>query len=138
MNSLDSANPILPAPGMCRNSASNTKARRSSDHQNDNVSVNHVSWGKTSVNSRCLQALLHCKRILFIATYNANTLRDEDRVLELEQCTQHQGIEILGVQEHRIIHDDPIEFREVGSSYLVTSSESSTESQANQQKIHDG
>ena len=118
---LDSANPILPAPGVSRNSASNTEARRSSDHRNDDVSVNHVSWGETSENSRCLQALLRCKKSLFIATYNANTLRHEDRVLELEQCTQHQGIEILGVQEHRIIHDDPIVFRKVGSSYLVTS-----------------
>ena len=88
--------------------------------------------GETSENSRCLQALLRCKKSLFIATYNAKTLRDEDRVLELEQCTQHQGIEILGVQEHRIIHDDPIEFRKVGSSYLVTSSGWRNEAQASQ------
>ena len=88
--------------------------------------------GETSENSRCLQALLRCKKSLFIATYNAKTLRDEDRVLELEQCTQHQGIEILGVQEHRIIHDDPIEFRKVGSNYLVTSLGWRNEAQASQ------
>ncbi|XP_068756271.1 uncharacterized protein [Montipora capricornis] len=132
MNSLDSANLILPAPGVSRNSASNTEARRSSDHQNEDVSVNHVSWGKTSENSRCLQALLRCKKFLFIATCNASTLRDEDRVLELEQCTQHQGIEILGEQEHHIIHDDPIEFRKVCSRYLVTSSGWRNEAQASQ------
>lgn len=88
--------------------------------------------GETSENSRCLQALLRCKKSLFIATYNTKTLRDEDRVLELEQCTQHQGIEILGVQEYRIINDDPIEFRKVGSSYLVTSSGWRNEAQASQ------
>ena len=91
--------------------------------------------GETSENSRCLQALLRCKKSLFIATYNAKTLRDEDRVLELEQCTQHQGIEILGVQEHRIIHDDPIEFRKVGSSYLVTSSGWRNEAQVSQGRV---
>ena len=117
---------------MSRNSASNTETRRSSDHQNDDVSVNHVSLWKASENSRCLQALLRCKKFLFIATYDANPLRDEDRVLQLEQCTQQQGIEILGEQEHLIIHDDPIEFRKVCSSYLETSSGWRNEAQASQ------
>ena len=36
------------------------------------------------------------------------------------------------MQEHRIIHDDPIEFRKVGSSYLVTSSGWKNEAQASQ------
>ena len=41
-------------------------------------------------------------------------------------------IEILGVQEHRLIHADPIEFKRLGSSYLVTSSGWRNEVQASQ------
>ena len=48
MNSPDTANPILPAPGVSRNSASNTEASRSSNQQNDDVSVNRDSRGDRS------------------------------------------------------------------------------------------
>ena len=39
--------------------------------------------------------------------------------MELEQDSYHQGIGILGVQEHYIINNEPIEFRKIGSSYLI-------------------
>ena len=41
-------------------------------------------------------------------------------------------MDILGIQEHRIIHDDPVEFRKIGTSYLVTSSGWRNDSQASQ------
>ena len=61
-----------------------------------------------------------------------NTLRDGDRQLELQHCCQQQHIGILGVQEHRIIHTDPVEYKSVGSSTLVTSSGWRNEAQASQ------
>ena len=61
MNSPDTANPILPAPGVSRNSASNTEASRSSNQQNDDVSVNRDSRGESFENNRYKQALLRCK-----------------------------------------------------------------------------
>ena len=78
--------------------------------------------GVTSEESQRTEALLRCGQTFHVGTHNVNTLRDENRAAELDQCRNEVGIEILGVQEHRIIHADPIEFRKLGSSYLVTSS----------------
>ena len=97
-------NPILPAPGVSRNLAINTEASRYSDRQNDDVVVNRDSRGTASDNSRCLRALLRCKETIILGIFNANTLRIEDRQLELQHCSEINNIGILGIQEHRIIH----------------------------------
>ena len=35
-----------------------------------------------------------------MATYNANTVREETRLEELAHCVEERGVEILAVQEH--------------------------------------
>ena len=67
-----------------------------------------------------------------MGTHNVNTLKGECKAAELEQRNKLAGIEILGIQEHRIIHDDPIEFRRIGTSCLVTSSGWRNDAQASQ------
>jgi hypothetical protein len=132
MNSTDETNPILPAPGVSRNSAINSEASRPMERLNDDVAPNRSQRRAASENSERLTALLRCKKTLSIGTYNANTLREENRALELAQCSQRQGIGILGIQEHRLIHNDPIEFRKIGTSNLVTSSGWRNAAQASQ------
>ena len=123
MESPHNTNPILPAPGVSRNPAVNMEASRAdSERQNDDGSTNRSQRGDPSENSRNVKALLRCKSSMQMGTINVNTLRDECKAAELEQRNNLAGIEILGVQEHRMIHDDPIEFRKIGTSYLVTSS----------------
>ena len=87
-----------------------------------------------SDNSRSGEALLRCRSLLLVGTFNANTLRAEARAEECEQRRNDAGIEILGVQEHRIILPDPnnIEYRTIGSSYFVISSGWRNEAQASQ------
>ena len=52
-----------------------------------------------------------------MATYNANTVREEARLEELAHCTEERGVEILAVQEHRRVHtDQPINYRRVGGA----------------------
>ena len=81
-----------------------------------------------------MKALLRCKETVILGTYNTNTLRDDDRQLELQHCSQQQNIGILGVhvQEHRIIHTASIEDKSIGTSTLVTSSGWRNEAQASQ------
>jgi exonuclease III len=59
-----------------------------------------------------------------IGTYNVNTMREESKAAELEQMKSKAGVEILGIQEHRIVLADPLnlELKKIGSSYLITSS----------------
>ena len=129
-------NPILPAPGVCRNPAINTEASLTAcpGRQNEDVSVNRPRRGETSDNGRSGEALLRCRSLLQIGTFNANTLREKSRVEECEQRRNDAGIEILGVQEHRIILNDPtnIEYRTIGSGYFVISSGWRNATQASQ------
>ena len=69
-----------------------------------------------------------------MGTFNANTLRTDSRVAECEQRRSDANIEILGVQEHRIILQDPnnIEYRTIGSSFFIISSGWRNDAQASQ------
>ena len=132
MNTSYNENPILPAPGVSRNFADDTDAGRSLNRQNEDAILNRVSRRAVSDSSGSSSALLRCKSTVKIGTYNANTLRNVNKAMELVQCSYEHGISILGIQEHRIIHDDPIEFKTIGSSYLITSSGWRNEAQASQ------
>jgi hypothetical protein len=57
-----------------------------------------------------------------MATFNANTAREEARASEIAHCFAACGIEILGIQEHRRVHDDPVVFRRLEGQHLITSS----------------
>ena len=64
-------------------------------------------------------------------TFNANTVREEARLTELAHCAEERGVEILGVQEHRRVHEqDQIVYCRVGSYSFITSSAWRNEAQA--------
>ena len=57
-----------------------------------------------------------------MATFNANTVKEEARLEELAHCVEDRGVEILGVQEHRRVHtDQPILHNRVGECTFVSS-----------------
>ena len=136
MESNINTNPILPAPGVCRSSATNAEAgpTESLGGHYDDAALNRRRRGVTSDDSRSRGALLRCRSHIKMGTFNANTLRTEYKVAECEQRRNDAGIDILGVQEHRIILQDPsnIEYRTIGSSYFVISSGWRNEAQASQ------
>ena len=126
-------NPLLIAQGESTNDISSTETSGSLDQQlDDNVTTHCDLRRSASEASERSRALFRCKNTLILGTYNVNTLRDGDRQLELShQCQQHH-INILSVQECRIIHTDPIEYKTTGSSTLITSSGWRNEAQASQ------
>ena len=67
--------------------------------------------------------LLKAKKNLIISTYNARTLRKKQNMDELIINFKKQGISVLGIQEHRKVHEDePISYQEHQGQYLITSS----------------
>ena len=50
-------------------------------------------------------SLLSCKKYMAIGTLNVRTIRLQHKRTELAHLFEEQGIGILGIQEHRIIHD---------------------------------
>ena len=58
-----------------------------------------------------------------MGTFNACTVREEARLVELAHCAEEQGVEILGVQEHRRVHtEDQIVYRKVEKRTFITAS----------------
>ncbi|XP_062574521.1 craniofacial development protein 2-like [Saccostrea cucullata] len=98
LNTSFKSNPILPAPGVSRNPAIDTEASRSQERRNEDAAINRNSRGVASENSGRMKAFLSCKEITNIATYNVNTLLDEDKRWELQHCSQWQYIGILAPQ----------------------------------------
>ncbi|KAF3841559.1 hypothetical protein F7725_007421 [Dissostichus mawsoni] len=76
-------------------------------------------------------ALMRCRRPFVMGTFNACTVREEARLVELAHCAEERGVEILGIQEHRRVHtDDRIVYRRVERCTFITASAWRNEAQA--------
>ena len=100
------ASATQPAGRLYEDTPPNPPGRGSSDHSTAN------------------KALLRCKKITRIASFNACTIREDPKAMELAYRAGQLDIEILGIQEHRIVHQVETEFRFtcLEDRYLVTSS----------------
>ena len=66
--------------------------------------------------------LLSCKNHILTATFNSRTIRETSRKFELIHSMSKYRIDILGIQEHRIIHQEPIRYERCNGHLLITSS----------------
>ncbi|KAJ4938949.1 hypothetical protein JOQ06_028414 [Pogonophryne albipinna] len=123
-------NPILPAAGVRRNIAADGGAGPPSGGQHDDNTLN--PQGRVlSDHSTPSDALMRCRRTFVMGTFNACTVREEARLVELAHCAEERGVEILGVQEHRGVHtDDRIVYRRVERCTFITASAWRNEAQA--------
>ncbi|XP_022109772.1 craniofacial development protein 2-like [Acanthaster planci] len=115
MANLVTTNPILPVPGVDRSCAADSGVGQCSTRQYD-------SAPPTPDDSIKPKAILRCKRPFIVATFNANTVREEGRLREMDHCAVKCGVEILGVHEHGRVHSDTIVFEREEGSYFITSS----------------
>ena len=53
---------------------------------------------------------------------NVRTIREVHTQIELKYNFKYHNIDILGIQEHRIIHDEKVRYKTIGRSIFVTSS----------------
>ncbi|XP_034092751.1 craniofacial development protein 2-like [Gymnodraco acuticeps] len=66
---------------------------------------------------------MRCRRPFVMGTFNACTVREDARLVELAHCAEERGVEILGIQEHRRVHtDDQIVYRRVEGCTFITAS----------------
>ena len=66
--------------------------------------------------------LLRCKREIIVSTMNVRTIREEHKQLELKYNFESHYLDILGIQEHRIMHDETVKYNTIGHSTLITTS----------------
>ncbi|KAJ8355109.1 hypothetical protein AAFF_G00098000 [Aldrovandia affinis] len=123
-------NPILPAAGVRRNIAADGGAGPPPGGQHDDWTPNPQGRVQSD-HSTPSNALLRCWRPFVMGTFNACTVREEARLVELAHCAEERGVEILGIQEHRRVHtDDRIVYRRVERSTFITASAWRNEAQA--------
>ena len=122
-------NPILPVAGVHRNIAEDGGAGSPPGEHYDDRTLN-PQGGVLSDHSTPTNALMRCRRPLTMGTFNACTLREDSRLGELVHCAEEQGVEILGIQEHRRVHTEDLFYRRVEGSTLITSSAWRNEAQA--------
>ena len=76
-----------------------------------------------SIHENNKKSLFSCTGITWVGTLNTRTIRTTQRKLEMVHLFEKSGAEIIGIQEHRIVHEEPLRIERVGKgSYLITSS----------------
>ncbi|CAK6977732.1 uncharacterized protein LOC114950604 [Scomber scombrus] len=128
------SNPVLPAAGVRRSNAADGGAGSPSGGHHDDRTSNPGKPGRVlSDHSPPSNALMRCRRPFVMGTFNACTVREVARLVELAHCAEERGVEILGVQEHRRVHtDDQIVYHKVERCTFITSSAWRNEAQAAQ------
>ncbi|KAI4806481.1 hypothetical protein KUCAC02_017306 [Chaenocephalus aceratus] len=97
----------------------------------DNMTIGPQTSKGGSCHSTPSNALMRCRSPFVMGTFNACTVREEARLVELEHCAEERGVEILGIQEHRRVHtDDRIVYRRVERCTFITASAWRNEAQA--------
>ena len=66
--------------------------------------------------------LVSCRRILNVSTLNVRTLSGNHRKQELAVNFGKHNLDLLGIQEHRIVHDETIRYDSIQGKTLITSS----------------
>ena len=74
--------------------------------------------------------ILRPKKIINIASFNIRTGKDNWRIFELIHHMDKYNISIIGLQEHRRVHEEEIKYETIDGHLLVTSSAWRNSSQA--------
>ena len=54
------------------------------------------------------KSIISCKNDAYIGTLNVRTVREDHKRMELAKCFHGSGMKLLGIQEHRVVHEDDI------------------------------
>ena len=95
----------------------------SSDKEhNDDVSLNPSNGRGTPDNRSEKTSLLKCKKSIKISTMNVRTISQKSHQIELVNNATKHNIEVIGIVDHKICHEDKIEYHQYDKYTLITSS----------------
>ena len=77
---------------------------------------------KKSANIKQKIPMLKSKRTIYISTFNVQTLNRATKLNELVYNAQKFNISIIAIQEHRLIHDEPLKHHNLGDNWLLITS----------------
>ena len=67
--------------------------------------------------------LLRFKLETIVSTMNVRTIREEHKQIELKYNFESHDLHIIGIQEHRIMHNETVKYNNIGHSTLITTTE---------------
>ena len=98
------------------------KSGDSTSRGNDDMFPNPKGRSKSDGRNRRDNKLLHCKREIYMATMNVRSIRLHNQREELARNFQDKGICILGILDHKIVHEDPVTSQQFDEATMITSS----------------
>ena len=98
------------------------KSGDSTSRDNEDMFPNPKGRSKSDSRNRRDKKLLHCKREIYMATMNVRSIRLQNQREELARNFQDKGICILGIVDHKIVHEDPVTFQQFDEATMITSS----------------
>ncbi len=121
MKHTRNTNRILPVAGVYRCPAAESNTIHP-NRTNDVSSANPSGTDATEKCSRRPAVLLKPTRTTKIASFNVRTIKDNSRLDELVYNANNYNIAIVGIQEHRCVHEEPVHYTERGGYHLITTS----------------
>ena len=80
--------------------------------------------GKSTSDGKCRtgRQTLDCRKSLIVAFQKVRALRGQAKQAELSHLMKANGVEIIGLADHKIMHSDSINYKGVNGYLLITSS----------------
>ena len=95
------------------------KSGDSTSSVNDDMFPNPKGRSKSDGRNRRDKKLLHRKREIYIATMNVRSIRLQNQREELARNFQDKGICILGIVDHKKVHEDPVTFQQFDEATMI-------------------
>ena len=103
------------------NANSRRKSNDSDDAQSPNPNGRDLADG-SDIQEKTVGKLAQAKKPIHIGTFNVRTIRSQYKQLELSNISDKEGMDILGIIDHKIVHDDEFQFTSLGTCKLITTS----------------
>ena len=92
------------------------------DKQESRSVVPGMAADEKLANTKQKISMLESKRAIYISTFNVQTLRRPVKLNELVYKAQKFNISIIAIQQHRLIHEEPLKNHSLGNNCLLITS----------------
>ena len=98
------------------------RADTDSCKSHDDLPSNPKGRDKTDYSACKRSNVISCRRVSIVSTMNVRTIREQRCREELVSNFVEHNIDVLGIQEHRIFHEEPVRYETILGSTLITTS----------------
>ena len=109
----------VPAPAITQPDINDACSVRTNDVMHENPTGSCMANSKINKSGN---KLLNCKKEINIATHNIRTLKHQGKTEELAYAFNNANLNILGIVDHKLIHSEETQTKQLDGCTLITSS----------------